>query len=164
MASREVGASPSHYAQQREVQWLASRRHDAGPNYRLSHAEEGLIGTRRIRPLPVKSDLVQRCRLRIDVEDGIWTNGAGSRFYLRADSLKVKARAPRAVVRRHAVGVNTHPPVIVRIPAPHKRRAEAEAVLRRDAAHGDVQRMAEEENFRATGQRFKTEIGAIRFE
>src|SRR5262249_12552772 len=107
-----------------------------------AHAEEGLIGALRIRPQPVKCDLVQRGRLRVDVDDGIWTNGCGSRFYLRADSLKVKARAPRAVVRHHAVGVNTHPPVVVRIPAPHNRRTETEAVLRRDAAHGDVQWVA----------------------
>ena len=46
----------------------------------------------------------------------------------------------------------------------HKRRAKAEAILRREAAHRDVQRLAGEENFPAADQRLEAEFPATRFE
>src|SRR5205085_10631652 len=113
-AAAYVDQPPVHFAEQRHVQRLECRVDQTGADDGFAHAEEAAVGARRLRPQAVIGELVQRSRLRVNVEYGLAADTHVAGFDLRVDRLAVDAGAPRAIGRDHGVGVEVQTPGLVR--------------------------------------------------
>ena len=153
---------------------LSRRVDDASPDDRLTHAEERLPVLEGVRPEAEVEQFRQRDPLRVDVDDGIWVDGqiGGSRRgataacdhrrrHGGADDLHVGARAPRAAERAYDIRAPVEPPVLVRRTVHHERGAEPDAVLRRERAECEVQRMVSGHRNRAAADLLQAEVAAF---
>src|SRR5271165_6103434 len=160
--------SPVDLPEQGEVKLAPNRHHSISAHDSLQLAKNRLARGSTIGTLPEKEKIVQVDALCVHVEDGVlpygqlgfWRRSAGSgdnRYVLRrsVNDLHVSAGAPRCVAGADGIHVPAQTPIFVRSVMSNEGRSRAEAVVRRNAAHCDVQRMIGKERLSATEDAFE---------